>query len=169
MTAEREAMTERQAFEQWATSMRVYPIEREESDPNVYRDVATHEAWVGWRACIKHLSRAAEPAAWLFTCIKPGKRIQFSSVDPDTTEHCPLDQWTTIEKEPLVRSQSPEPARDAKRLDAIDEWTAAGRRIEFAKSLYSAGVEIGLHEPINAFARNSVREAIDAAMAQEGE
>jgi len=44
------ADAERDTFENWAKSMRVYPIEREESDRNVYRDVMTQGAWAGWRA-----------------------------------------------------------------------------------------------------------------------
>lgn len=42
--------------------------------------------------------------AWLFTCKQPGKTTQFATVDPETTEHWPLDQWTSVEREALYRN-----------------------------------------------------------------
>ena len=48
-----------------------------------------------------------EPDAWFFSCRKPGKFIQFASINPDTTEHWPLDQWTEVKVEPLYRALSP--------------------------------------------------------------
>lgn len=40
--------------------------------------------------------------AWLIKCAKPGKRITYASVDENDTLHWPVDQWTSIEKIPLV-------------------------------------------------------------------
>jgi hypothetical protein len=71
--------------------------------------------WANWRVSISeladavdaHLKSAHEPVAWLFTCIKPGKRSQFSSIDKDTSEHWPLDQWASVTVEPLYTTPLP--------------------------------------------------------------
>lgn len=57
--------------------------------------------------------------------------------------------------------------RNAERLNAIAKWCAAGRRVEFAKSLLGNGIEIGLHNPIFATVKENLTVAIDAAMAKE--
>jgi hypothetical protein len=120
-----------------------------------------------------HLSRTAEPDYWAAIDEEGDVEMAYSTDDGSggSIARTACNQWINdhggaFHLRPLFAHPS-EDWRDAARLDAIDKWTAAGRRVEFAKSLFGPGVEIGLHEPIRAFAKGSAREAIDAAMAQE--
>lgn len=54
---------------------------------------------------------------------------------------------------------------DAARLDALQEWITSGLRVEFAKSIIGDGVEIGLRSPCVAKVANTIRDAIDQAIA----
>lgn len=90
---------------------------------------ATHQTYDYDETDMQHYARAAvalngasvsaeestQPVAWLYTCGKPGERIQYASVDADDSNHWPVDQWVSVLKEPLVR-QHPvlSDARDAK-------------------------------------------------------
>ena len=55
--------------------------------------------------------------------------------------------------------------RDAARLDWLDAQVREGTRVELAKGLFGNSVEIGLRSPPRAFVKDTVREAIDAAIA----
>lgn len=69
MTAEREAMTERKAFEAWiASDSDMHPRALERLGDG-YEKPNTQGRWLGWQAAIDaHLSRAAEPVAWVPVC-----------------------------------------------------------------------------------------------------
>jgi len=54
---------------------------------------------------------------------------------------------------------------DAKRLDDLQALIESGQRIEFAKSIFGNGVEIGLRSPCIAKVANTIRDAIDQAFA----
>lgn len=157
MTAEREAMTLEDVRDWHRGCQQAANADARTRAAECHKELAD--------AIDAHLSRTAEPVVpvGLVDALRRQRQI-----DKDGTE-CGVSRQAVDEAATILESLThpPEPARDAKRLDAIDKWTAARRRVEFARSLYGPGVEIGLHEPIKAFAKGNVREAIDAAMAQE--
>lgn len=57
---------------------------------------------------------------------------------------------------------------DSERLDWLEQQIRSGQRIEFAKSLFGTGVEIGRLPRSAAVVRPSVREVIDAMRSKHG-
>jgi hypothetical protein len=43
---------------------------------------------------VQFAAQLSEPVAWLYTLSKPGKRVEFASIDPDDSTEWPKDQWT---------------------------------------------------------------------------
>jgi hypothetical protein len=77
------------------------------------------------------LARRAEPSvaagderieAWLYICKKPGEGRTYASVDENDAHHWPLDQWTSVEKIPLVRAALASPA--VNQMEPLREFSA---------------------------------------------
>lgn len=152
MTAEREAMTERQAFEKWVLDSREVPANFNRT-PSGYFDWVTESVWAAWQAAIAHLSRAAEPV------------YQARATD---------DSWWDVSEELYVATSAtgrrilythpPEPARDAK---------DAARYRWLRDRMYRFEIEAGVLDS-KAFAERprigygrEVDSAIDNAMTKE--
>lgn len=63
-------------------------------------------------------SQKQEPVAWLWKLKKPGKFITYATVEPDSTEHWPIDEWTKIESFPLYTAA---PIPDAMKGEPVAE------------------------------------------------
>jgi len=69
--------------------------------------------WTTWRLALATFQRRmSAPVAWLFNCRKPGHAMQYASIEDKGTEHWPVDQWTKIERTPLVPALGHKPVSE---------------------------------------------------------
>ncbi len=53
----------REAFERWAKDCRLYSLEREDGEPQIYRDWMTAAAFSGWCSAMRYRD---EPDPWFY-------------------------------------------------------------------------------------------------------
>ena len=63
--------------------------------------VATHLLAIYNQINAANVAQSQAPVAWLWKLKKPGKFVTYATVDSDSTEHWPIDEWTKIESFPL--------------------------------------------------------------------
>jgi hypothetical protein len=120
---------------------------------------------------------SGEAVAWLVESEKAGRvsselhELSADKVIADVVREYG-DAYGATTKRPLFthpRRVTADEVRDASRLEWLDEQVKQGTRIEFAKGLFGNSVEIGLRSPPRAFVQDTVRDAIDVALARCGE
>lgn len=148
MTPEREAMTERQAFEKfWSERMRNVPLQGPVPTPKEL-------SYNAWQAAIAHLSRAAEPIGWAKDFGDEETRVSWSRQPPEFGK----GGWWLIYANPF------EPARDVR---------DAARYRWLRDRMYRFEIEAGVLDS-KAFAQRprigygrEIDSAIDNAMTKE--
>lgn len=101
-----------------------------------------------------------------------GQPMRGSSYDEDVLLHnircrCGAGVNDFFGPEEAIDAWNARQAEDAQRLDRLQSLVDSGQRVEFAKSLLGNGVEIGVRFPCRAIVADSLREAIDQALAAE--
>lgn len=72
-------------------------------DTNDREEAAERCAWLNGSGKTKVFKDL--PDAYLFVCKKPGSMTTYASVDPNDSQHWPIDQWKSVERFNLYKEQ----------------------------------------------------------------